>query len=531
MKNKKEKTAMSTKKYTLISIAIIFAVVNLIAVLYVLLSKNFYYWSTAESWNIAIKIAQGAYHPNLFYEIYKSISTLEVNYLSALPSALFVFAFGQSRLVYVLSLVNCYVAPFLICVFFMAKKIGKSPAVTLAMTFLLMPATMYMALMGFAEIGGVTFGMLCMYLYLCDSEKKKGLALHIAIGLLLTLTTLWSHVYIFFSAAFITAMVADSIMRKKSVLLPLIPLLCMVLLMILFFRSYIPARVVSLYGNINLALNMGTNLKFVLRYLGLVFILALLIQSASIVRTNGSSKITFLWIDILLCYIMLITTRTHGQLHILMYIPAFTVLSILSIKHINDMKTLVFAIVLAIVQTVCVFIPRTQPSSVEEIKGYSLFPSFSSAAKVRTDYEQILDLKLKLDAIIGENEYLGVLSYSDKLNPDLLNNAQISANHSYSRRNYIAFTIPYFDDITPNIEPLCNANYMLVATPLQAAYDNQQILSKAVESFINYTDIARAYTELYEYNTNIDGVDIKVFHRVRNVFEFEKRDFISKLNN
>ena len=44
-------------KGIVLPLIIIGAATVLFAAAYVLLSKNIYYWSTAESWNIAIKIA------------------------------------------------------------------------------------------------------------------------------------------------------------------------------------------------------------------------------------------------------------------------------------------------------------------------------------------------------------------------------------------------------------------------------------------------------------------------------------------
>ena len=51
------------------------------------------------------------------------------------------------------------------------------------------------------------------------------------------------------------------------------------------------------------------------------------------------------------------------------------------------------------------------------------------------------------------------------MNADLLNNVEPSLNKKQLRRDYIAFTIPVYDSNTPDISPLCNANYMLVVFP------------------------------------------------------------------
>lgn len=527
--NNKSTTILSTTKCNAKVTLIIYAVINIICASYVLLSKNFYYWSTAESWNIAIKIAQGAFYPNLWGEIYKSILSLEVNYLSALPSALFVLIFGQSRLVYILSLANFYAAPIFILIYFMSKKIGKAPLVTLAMLFLTLPPIMYMVFMGFAEIGGVLIGLSCMYIYLCNNSNSS--LKYIIIGVLLTFAIIWSHAFIFFTAAFVASMIIESIIVKKSPQKAIITLSVIILILSLFFREYILTRIMTLYGGTSQSLNVLANIKYLLRYIGLILLIALIIQSFKSFKNGFKDNIIFLWSNIIVCFIALITTRTHGQLHILPYLPAVIVLCIISIKHIYNMRDLVIASILSLSQIISVSIPRMQPTSVNDIKTYSLLPTFTIAAKSRSDYKDILKLKRKLDAIVWNGEYLGVLAYSDKLNPDLLNNSEISANHFSSRRDYIAFTIPYFDSEIPDISPLCNANYMLVATPLQSISDNQKILSSAAESFENNSDIAKAYELVENFTQNIDNIEVKLYKRVRTPSEYEKQKFLNKLAN
>jgi len=518
-------------KSSVIPLIIIGIITIVFTVAYVLMSKNIYYWSTGESWNIAIKIAQGAYYPNLFKEVYHSILSLDVNYLCSLPSAIFIKLFGESRLVYILSLVICYVIPSYICIFMLIKKIGKAPIVTFAMTLLFVPSIMYMALMGFAEIGGILPGMICMYLYLANTSKRICSIRYIIIGLLLTLMILWSNIYIFFATAFVTAMLSDSIIARKRIISPIISLCCLVGIISIFFRIYITTRIINLYGNISIDLNIWTNLKFFFRYFGLIFILGISAHSIWIAIKENSNGIVFLWIQTILCFIMLVATRMHGQLHILLYIPSIVALCVICIKNINNFRLLIITVILALAQCISVFIPKTQPASIEDINGFAPFSSFSLIPKSRSSSSDILNLKNKLDDIVHEGEYLGVLAYSDIMNPDLLNNVQISLNASSAKRNYIAFTIPYFDSDTVNISPLCNANYMLVGTPLQSNAENQKILSCAVDSFINWTDIARSYTEMYEYKTFIDGVEFKLFKRVRNATDFEKSEFILKLRN
>ncbi len=525
---KKVNINITERGWNIIALCVMAFIINLVSIIYVFGSTDIYYWSTAESWNVAIKIAQGAYRPNLWGEVYNSIINLDFNFLSALPCALFIKIFGPSRLVYILSLANCYLVSAYIAIYFLAKKIGKAPIVTMFLTLFTIPAVFYMMIRGFSEIGGLFICIICINLYF-DDDKKGEILRGIAIGILLSVVVLISNVYIFFSISFITAMLAQSIIFKKKFRKSILTLCTFALILLVFFGRYITGRITSLYGEAGFDFNFILNTKFIVRYFGLIFIVAIIASSAYISFKQKEQKTVFLWIQLVLCYIMLTATRMHGQLHILLYLPSIIALFIICVRYIKKENILVSLMALSLIQTVSPFIERTQPKSVEEIKYYSIFPSFSMRYEKRQSSNDILALKRVLDNAVGKGEYLGVLSYSNLMNADLLNNVEISLNKHQYRRDYIAFTIPCFDSIVPDISPLCNANYMLVPTTVQTMYENQKILETATDSFLGWKNIAKAYEELYDYETYIDGVNFKLFKRIRDVNEIEKREFMQEL--
>ncbi len=529
VEKKKKSIRINERGWNIIALIVMALIVNVVTIIYSCVSEDIYYWSTAESWNIAIKIADGAYKPNLWGEVYNSIINLDFNFLSSLLPALFIKIFGQTRLVYLISLANCYIVSAQIAIYFLAKKIGKAPLVTMFLSMLIIPASFYMMIRGFSEISGLFISIICINLYFTN-KKEKSILRAVIIGLLLALLVLISNVYLFFSISFATAMVAESIILKKKIHKSVISILAMVIILLVFFRDYITGRIIALYGNGSFDFNFILNTKFLVRYFGLIFTLLLMGASIYITISKQERKTVFLWLELFICYIMLTATKMHGQLHILLYLPSIIALFVLCVKYIEKEKVLIGVVALSLCQSASVFIKREQPQNVEDIKYYSPLPSFSLRAPVRNSSDDVLSLKYMLDNLVGEGEYLGVLSYSNSMNADMLNNVELSLNKKQYRRNYIAFTIPCFDNINPDISPLCNANYMLVPTKFQTIADNQNILVTATESFWRWENIARAYEELYEYETYIDGVSYKVFRRVRNVTDTEKRQFIEALN-
>ena len=521
--------SMSTAAKTMTALGVSALVLCLLAALYVSLCREIFYWSSADYWSMARRIAAGELDGRLWSTVYDSVLNSEFNYIPSLISSVFIRLFGETRLVFILSLVICYLFPSYILVYFTAKKIGKAPLVTTLISIFTMPVTIYLTFSGFTEIGGFLICTACFFLYFTKDGREPGLVRMIIIGLLLAALMLWNNWYLFFSVSFITAMIAESIIFRRKWYMRLVPLAVMIAAVSVFFEGFMFQRLLASYGGGEISFRVFDNLKLVTRYLGLIFLAGLAASSVFIGIKYKERRQVFVWLQLAVCYAAFTATRTHGQGHLLMYVPGLTVLLILTVKYIHREQTLIALCVLALIHSVNIFIPREQPKSVSEIRTLAPFPNFSMLPVTRDSAYDILSLKTTLDSVVPEGQYLGVLSYSDILNSEMLKNAEPSLGVEQQRVGYIANTIPYFDVDSGNIEPLCNANYMLVAYPAQLVRDDQNVLSAAVDSFEYWTDIASAYEEMYEYETVIDDVTVKLYRRVRNVTEFEKAAFVNKL--
>lgn len=522
---------LSSRQKNLIIFGIIALVLNLLAVIYVNLCREIYYWSNADYWNVARKIASGEYSGHLWSTVYDSILNSEFNDIPALISAVFIRLFGESRMVFILSLVNCYLLPADILIYLTAKKLGKAPLITTLIVIFTMPVMIYLTFNGFTEMGGFLMCMLCFYLYFRKDGKEPGVGHQITIGLLLAALMLWNNWFLFFSVSFVTAMLADAILFRKKWYMCLIALAVMIATVSFFFEGFMFRRLIAAYGNGSFHFRFALNMRMITRYLGLIFLLLMAAGSLWAMIKHRDRRPVFVWIQLIVCYLVFTATQTHGQGHLLMYVPGFIVLLILTIRYIHKEQALLGICLLAVIHATNVVIPHKQPSSAEEIRHCALFPNFSMRPVVRESAYDILTLKTTLDNIVPAGQYLGVLSYSNILNSELLKNAEPSLNIHQYRVDYIANTIPYFDLDNTDINPLCNANYMLVAYPAQTVREDQKVLETAVESFANWTDIATAYEEMYEYETVIDNVSIKLYHRVRDVSELEKAQFIRRMKD
>lgn len=506
---------------------------NILAVIYITKSNFIYFWDDATYWDISRKIASGAINEGGFWHnVYASVAEQDYNYIAALPSAMLARVFGESRLVYVLGLVNMYLLPSFIALYMLAKKLSKAPKIAAALTVLLCPCTIFLTLNGFVDIGGFLICLICFNLYYGKSKKGIDIWRYILIGMLLILAMLWRRWYAFFAVSFITAMLADCVLFKRKWYNAAAAIATAALILVFLFRDFLMLRLLRDYGSLYAGYKFSamTDFKLITRYFGLAFIVTLAACSVVIGIKRKETRTVFMWLQMTVCLFMFIVTQTHGQQHLLLYLPSLSALTLIIIRYITKEWALVALSALALVHTLNVFVPREQPQSLSEIRRLSLVPNFSMLPHSRPDTQEILALKNKLDTTVYEGDTLGVLASSFTLNEDILKNVQPSLGVKQIRDNYVV-SLPQVDSRDRDLSALWSVNYVLAAFPAQThlAEGSQTVVEEAVKSFENYADIAAAYEEIPECETVIGGMRIKLFHRVRDVTASELRDFTSRL--
>lgn len=517
---------------TVIYFLVAAVIVNILAVLYITKSRYIYFWDNSTYWDISRKIASGALSGGGFWKnVYNSVAAQDYNYIAGLPSSVLVRLFGESRLVYVLGLVNMYFMPSVIMVYLLAKKVSKAPKIAAAITMLLCPSVMFLTFAGFVDVGGVVMCLLCFNLYYTKKDKN-GLWRYILIGVLLAAVILWRRWYAFFSVSFITAMLADCVLFKKKWYNAAAAAAVAALILILFFRDFVFEKLLADYGTLyrGYQFGAGTDFKLITRYFGLIFTGVLAVCSVVNGVRKNETRTVFMWVQITVCLFMFMSTQTHGQQHLLLYIPSLIMLTLITIKHITKEWMLIAISALALLHSVNVYIPRAQPTNIQDITRLALIPDFSMLPLHRSDTEEILALKRKLDDAVIEGDTMGVLASSFAFNEDILKNAEPSLGEKSARSNYIV-SLPQVDSRDTDLSSLYGVNYILAAFPAQThlAPGSQTVVCEAVKSFETGSDIASAYEEVPECETVINGVTIKLFHRVRDEYPNDIRLFVSRL--
>lgn len=503
-----------------------------IAVIYIAKSRYIYFWDDATYWYSSRSIANGSLSGHFWKSVYESIGNMDYNCVAALLSALFAKIFGGSRLAFVTGIFVLYLVPSVVMIYALAKKLGSKPYLTVSLIMLLCPAITGLALLGFVDIGGMLICLVCYYLYFTADGQKQSIIKSIAIGALLVLMMLWRRYYAFFAVSFITAMIADVILFKKKWYCAAAAILTAGLIITFFFRDFLVNILLADYGTAysGYKYDLATDFKIITRYFGIALLLFLAVGSVLLNVKKQEMRPIILWLQIIACAAMFMATQTHGQQHLFLYMPSVIVLLILIIKNINDKWIITGVCALAAINTLNVCIPRVQPQNIKEISHYAIIPDFSALPRIRDDAYDILELKNKLDTIIGEGEKLGVFASSLTFNEDILKNSAPSLNAGETRTDYI-LPLPMVDSRDTDLSDIYGVNYMLVAYPAQThlAEGMQTIITEGVNSFTHMTDFAAAFEAVSECEMRIGGMDVKLYRRARDVTQAEKREFESRL--
>lgn len=531
----REEFVLKPHHKTILFFLIIWAVINIFAVIYIKAGKQIYFWDNATYWDISRRIASGAINRGGFWKnVYASIAEQDYNYIASLPSALIARVFGESRLVYVLGLVNMYLLPSFVMVYLLAKKVSKAPKIAAVITILLFPVMTFLALNGFVDIGGLLLCLICYNLYYTRGDREDALWRYILLGILLTAVMLWRRWYAFFSVSFITAMLADCVLFKHKWYKPAVTTLTAGLILLTCFYGFLTMRLLRDYGSLyaDYKFSVMTDFKLITRYFGLALAGVLAVSSVVTGIKKKENRTVFMWVQIIVCLFMFTATQTHGQQHLLLYIPSLIMLTLITIKHITKEEMLIGISLLALVHSLYVFIPRQQPHNIQEIKYMSLVPSFSMLPEARSDTEEILALKRRLDTTVYEGDSLGVLASSFTINEDIIKNAEPSLGVKPIRPDYVV-SLPQVDSRDTDLSALYTVNYVLTASPAQThlADGSQTVVTEAVRSFTDYTDIALAYEEVDGFRTFIDGIELRLFHRVREEQSADIKAFEERLYN
>ena len=237
-------------------------------------------------------------------------------------------------------------------------------------------------------------------------------------------------------------------------------------------------------------------------------------------------------LQMLVCATMFVSTQTHGQQHLLLYVPALLFMVIFALNSVTKESMLIVLCIITLCNVLSPVIKRKQPQNIQEIRFLSAFPSYSVSPQKREDINEILAIKRGLDRKIPEGASCGVLASSFKLNSSILINVMPSLNLKDERSDTYIIGLPEVDSRDYwRLNEIYYCDYILVAVPAQThlALSEQTIITEGVNSFINNTDFAQSFAVMHDFKGTIGDIEVMLYKRIKDVTKTEMTEFELKL--
>ncbi|MBE7018743.1 MAG: hypothetical protein E7413_02560 [Ruminococcaceae bacterium] len=462
--------------------------------------------------------------PGISYwkEVYNSIFTTDYNYVIMIPASLFCKLFGESRLVFVLSIINCYIYPVLMLIYFCAKRHFHVSNWKIICVYLCLWYLMFAANTGFIDVGGIAPVLLALILYYFGRREKQG----ILIGVLLSLSVYLRRWYSFFALSFVITVFLHGITKKN--LKAFFEILVSFTFVLLFFtQDFVSEKLMADYRHIYAAYQLGirTDVMIFTRYYGVMMTASVCLYTIAkqVFNRKKLHRETFVLFQTILMFTLFVGVQTHGQQHLCLYVPAFSVLLLSLMKQVNRKFATVAVAAASAFQTVNTFIPRVQPTSISEIKQAAIFPNYSSYPPVDPNVEGILKVTAYMDKEIGEKgKRVCFLASSLKLNYETLKNAEISVSvqpPSQIERSTYYYGISDVDKRNGLSESLFWTDYILVPSTLQIhlAEEEQRVIAVPYYEITEQVGIGTAYEKEEISFPLADGTEIYLYRKIREV--------------
>lgn len=524
-----------------LTLLVLWLLVNVAVFAYATGSKTVYSWDSAIYWRSTYTLAETFRDQGVLAairQIYDSIFTTDYNDTIGVLCVPFALLFGPSRRVYLMSIGNFCLFPMLALMWAYARTRRKPGLWLGAAAMLALPSLFYTSVTGFVDIAGA---VVCTFaLILCLREGGKGrFSRFLLIGVLCALAVVLRRWYAFFALAFLLVLLVEGIAFRRSPA-GILGYLCGFAFPLLFFlQTFVSKRLLADYAAQYAAYNLGLGVDFrmLFRYYGIWLLLcALALGVWLLLGKKDRRRAAVLLLEPLLCFYIFTRIQTHGQQHLLLYVPALACLLILGFDRLADHGRLGALAVAAAVVPTCLSpaIPRVQGTIIQDYPLFMPLPTFSYAPPVREGAEDLVELIRRLDEFGEEGKTVGVLASSFTLNTSALRNAEDSLNVprvSDVDRSYLK-DLPAVDSRDGFGPALYECDILAVADPIQLhlGEENQQVVYVPALCLLDGTAIAGAYERLDEtFVMEHDGITVYFFQKVRETTPEEKKELADQI--
>ena len=507
--------------------------VNIVTALYSAGSATVYYWDSAIYWNSSTLLAGQPLDLEQVRLVLESVITSEYNYLLAWPVSLVMRVLGTGRYVYNFAAVNLYVLPALAGMLVLGRRSRRGGALLACAT----PMLLYTALTGFVDVAAAGACIWAFALYSDPSRPRE--ARGILAGALLVLAFLLRRYFFFLTVSFgLAALIAGAAVRSQR---RAFAALCAsgTVCALFFGQSFLVDQVLGGgYFDAYSAYDQGRWVDAVMlcRYFGWLLLAAALAALVwTLLRRPGERFAAILALaQPLLCFFLFTRVQSHGQQHLLLYLPALCAALALGLRALPRVPlSQLGAWALSLCLLGSSLLPRPQPASPQEITTLSPLPTFTYVPPRRTDLAQLTALRVFVDSLSAEEEKTAAIvassfTFNSSIYDAIYRSTGIPEPEGPATAIIPFATVDKRDSFSWNA---LTADYLVVADPVQyhLGEDNQHLVTVLARPVLEGTGVGTAYTRLDLSFPLQDGVTVYVYQRTRPVTGDEFRAISAQL--
>jgi hypothetical protein len=515
-----------------------------IATFYISNEKFFYYWDSANYSSKTSELVE-SFRASPLQAIKIFFKSLSDDY-SQLPCLLlvpFIWFFGDSRLVYIVSSTLVYIIPFSLVMGMLATKIipAHPRLVFWSTTFLtlLIPPTWISTLRGYPDIGAAVLIGLAILIFFKNINLKYWWQAPL-IGILLALAILFRRHFAYSARAFLAAMILQGLIvffaeiqkfPKKAfkdfcrynIFVSLVAIASFVTLLLLaptFVKTIITTNYRTLYSSYERPLIVS--LQFYGRAYGwLTWILTILgfltgILTRVLIRPASSFIISFGAISLIQWGLFSRQLGAHYTTHFL----SFVVLGLVSLiwtiwlrfQEKQRLLILTFGILILATNAVIAITPIQISNNITSF----LFAK-NNPPLVRKDYDEFVRLINNLREIASDKQAIYVAASSRIIN-DSLTRAAEEQLYGKENKNLKIVDTPDIDsrDSYP-LDEILQAQYVVIANPFQhhLPAKEQEIVKIIVDALTENWEIAQDFQRLPQQFKLDNNVLVSIYKRTR----------------
>jgi hypothetical protein len=517
-----------------------------ITITYIYLSNEhtFYYWDYANYSKLTSAKAID-FQESPIKALYKVWESTGRDY-SDIPTLLlvpFILTFGDSRLVFILSMALVYVLPYALTIGAIAAKlVSYYPRTVYWFTVLLTlftPMVWAPTLRGYPDVGSALLIALAILVYLQDLQLKQWWQVVLS-GFFISVAILFRRHFVYDGIAFFASVTLQTLilyaanvrqnscvalrnLLKTSVRLGLMvgtSLITLVVLGLPFIKMVLSTNFSLLYASYEVSITEGIRyygysygwLAWILAGLGFVAGIRtrVLVHPVAIFIVLFSSILLLQWL--MSVKVLGVHYTLHFTLLVVLGLIAFCWTAWITINKRTRILVVSASIIYFILNA---FIGL---ASVEAINNTQISKLFSANYPPlnRSDYDEIIRLVNYLSSVASAKEPIYVAASSIFLNQSILSEADLILNQPQHKLNILPSPDIDSRDYYP-LEQLLQAQYLVVATPFQHHLrpEEQKVVKVVVDAFNNNWKIAQDFIRLPVQFSLANNAVVKVYKRLQ----------------